>query len=130
MKLKGITLAETIISLAIISIIAVSTSVAFSTSGDIFRRSVDIQSDSEYTSRMMSDLYFCDETEQNNICSLKINDDIILSGELLYIPPDNSDSGFSGYLAVRPYKRSEEIAYESAETDITEENTSEISETE
>jgi hypothetical protein len=127
MKLEGITLAETVISLAIISVIALSTSVAFSSSGNIFRRSADIQSDSERTSRLISDLYCSDEIAQNNSCFLKINDDIILSGELLNVSSDNSDNGFSGYLAVRPYKRSDEIADkpDEIETDITEEITSE-----
>ena len=50
MKLKAITLVETITALAVFSVIALGTSMAFSTAGNIFRRSQDIQSESETSS--------------------------------------------------------------------------------
>lgn len=106
MNLKGFTLAETIISLAIIAIIALSTSAGFSSAGDIFRRSSDIKEISENSAEKLAELYTSENYDHDRKCSLKINDKLTLYGEFLDTESaEGSDYEFSGYMAVRPYER-------------------------
>lgn len=101
MKLKGMTLLETVISLAVISVTALGTSAALDTASAIFRRSEDISTAAENAAYEMAELYnSTDKTD--NTCYLEINDDIIISGELLTAGNYSSDESFSEYYAARP----------------------------
>lgn len=105
MKLKGMTLLETVISLAVISVIALGTSAALDTASAIFRRSEDISTSAENAAYEMAELYnSTDKTD--NTCYLEINNDIIISGQLL---KTETNDFFSGYYAARP----EDISNES-----------------
>lgn len=82
MKLKAITLVETITALAVFSVIALGTSMAFSTAGNIFRRSQDIQSESETSSEFITEIYNNAEASSEEYCIFMINEDIAITGEL------------------------------------------------
>ncbi len=97
MKLKGITLVETVIGLAIISAISVVTVAGFSSAGNIFRQCQDLKEVIENAESEMTYLYN-GENISEDFCTLKINDDISVTGELL---KTSSTDNFSGYTAVR-----------------------------
>lgn len=103
MKLCGMTLIETVISLAILAIIALGTSTAFSTAGNIFRRTEDIKETADNCTLKMAELYENTDISSDNPCSLKINDSITISGKLLQTTTENNtETEFSGYYSVKP----------------------------
>lgn len=108
MNLKGMTLLETVISLAVISVIALGTSAALDIASNIFRRSEDISTAAENSAEKMAEIYnSTDKTD--NTCYLEINDDITISGQLLTAENHTPDDFFSGYYAAKP----EDISNES-----------------
>lgn len=82
MKIKGITLVETITALAIFSLIALGTSMAFSTAGNTLRRCQDIQYESEESSEMITGLYNDKDASSEEYCILGINGNISITGEV------------------------------------------------
>ena len=103
MKLKGITLLETVVSLLIISIISLSASAAYSTAGNIFRHTEDIREQSADMAEKMAEIYLDYNVRADNICRFKINDDITIEGEVMLVTAKGSEP--EEYIAVRPVEK-------------------------
>ena len=99
MKVKGLTLAETIIGLSLISLIALGTSTAFSSAGNILRRSDDIKELSETSTNDIVKNYN-NTTLSDDKCTLQINDNITLSGSIY--KSSSHIAEFEGYYMIRP----------------------------
>lgn len=120
MKLNGLTLLETVVSLAILSVISLMASTAFSTAGNISMHADDIREDSENMAEQMAEMYFDYAVESDGISSLTISEDIKIDGEIIEVSGNEFDE--CRYIAVRPFENKTEDEISEGEVENEEES--------